>query len=191
MALLFAIVCACLLWLTGCTLWSIFRPERRTHPPIRREGIVFRVNAVLGPGINFGLLALAVLGWNSFAFDHWLRYPLGAALFAAGGYLGLGGFLRLGVERSLGHAGELVDSGPYRFSRNPQYVGALLAFAGLNLICNSALGLLATLLAGVWWLSLPFAEEPWLREKLGARYDGYAARVPRFLGVRRPRAIGR
>jgi hypothetical protein len=39
---------------------------------------VYRVSAALGPGINFGPDALAVLGWNSFAFGPWLRVPLGA-----------------------------------------------------------------------------------------------------------------
>ena len=185
MVILFAAVCASLLWLIGSTLWSIFRPEHRTWPPLRREGVVYHVNGVLGPGINFGLVALAVLGWNSFVFDHWLRFPVGGALFVVGGYLALGGVFTLGAERTYGYEGELVESGPYRFSRNPQYVGAVLSFVELNLICNSTPGLAATLIASVWLLLLPFAEEPWLREKLGARYEEYAARVPRYLGLSR------
>ena len=114
-----------------------------------------------------------------------IDHPVGGALFAAGGYLALGGVFTLGSERTYGYEGELVESGPYRFTRNPQYVGAVLSFVGLNLICNSASGLAATLIASVWLLLLPFAEEPWLRGKLGARYEEYAARVPRYLGLSR------
>lgn len=180
---LFALVVAMLLWLIGSTAWSIARPDRRTYPAPDRNALVNRVSAVCGNAINFGIAGLAVLGWDTFALDHWLRFPVGGLLLAAGGYLALRGVFSLGIEQTLGHEGPLVVRGPYRFTRNPQYVGTVLAFTGLNVFCNAALGLAATAVAAVWLLSMPFAEEPWLRERLGARYDEYAARVPRYLGM--------
>jgi len=44
MAVLFAIVCVALLWLIGSAVWSIVFPDRRTWPPLKREGFVYRVN---------------------------------------------------------------------------------------------------------------------------------------------------
>ena len=181
MVILLLVVCMSLIWLIGCAIWSIRFPERRLWPPRRREGLVFRVNSILGPSISVGLFLVSILGWNSLEIAVWLRFPLGGALFALGAYFALGGYFSLGVERSNGFGGELLDTGPYRFSRNPQYVGALLGFLGLGVLCNSAPGLATALLSSVWWLLLPFAEEPWLREKLGAPYEAYAARVPRYL----------
>jgi protein-S-isoprenylcysteine O-methyltransferase Ste14 len=190
MALLLAIVCAALLWPIGSAVWSILVPERRTWPPLRREGFVYRVNSLLGPAISVGLAVVSILGWNSLGLGPWLRFGVGGVLFGLGAYLALGGALGLGAERNMGHEGELLESGPYRFSRNPQYVGSVLGYLGLALLCNSAPGLATTLLSSVWFLSLPFAEEPWLREKLGAPYEAYAARVPRYLPLFRipPRA---
>ncbi len=162
---LLGVVAASLLWLVGCTVWSILVPE------------------VVGPGISFGLVALSVLGWNSFVFDSWLRFVAGGLPFALGAYLSLGGYLRLGVHRSQGYEGDLVVTGPYRLSRNPQYVGAMCGFVGLATMCNSAPGLVAALLACAWFVLLPFAEEPWLVEKLGPPYQEYALHVPRYISV--------
>ena len=181
MTLLLAIVCAALLYMIGSAVWSILVPERRTWPPLKREGFVYRVNSLLGPAISVGLALVSILGWNSLSLDAWLRFGVGGVLLGLGAYLALGGALRLGIERNTGHEGELLDSGPYRFSRNPQYVGSVLGYLGLALLCNSAPGLATTLGSSLWFLSLPFAEEPWLREKLGAPYEAYAARVPRYL----------
>jgi protein-S-isoprenylcysteine O-methyltransferase Ste14 len=181
MTILLLAVGLALIWLIGSAVWSIAFPARRTWPPLRREGVVYRINSVLGPSITVGLFAVPVLSPNSLEIEAWLRFPLGGALFALGAYFSLGGVLLLGMRRTHGYEGELLESGPYRFSRNPQYVGATLGMTGLGLLCNSAPGLATALLAAVWWLLLPFAEEPWLRDKLGARYEAYAARVPRYL----------
>ncbi len=134
MALLLAIVCAALLWLIGSAVWSILVPERRTWPPLKREGFVYRVNSLLGPAISVGLPLVSILGWNSLSLDPWLRFGVGGVLFGLGACFALGGAFRLGVERSTGHEGELLDSGPYRFSRNPQYVGSVFGYLGLALM---------------------------------------------------------
>jgi protein-S-isoprenylcysteine O-methyltransferase Ste14 len=52
---------------------------------------------------------------------------------------------------------------------------------GYAIISNSTLTLIAWSLWSTWFVLAPFAEEPWLRERFGARYEAYAARIPRFL----------
>lgn len=76
----------------------------------------------------------------------------------------------------------LVRSGPYRFVRNPMYIGAGLALAGAALFYGSiALGAYAVgfmLLAHVFVLVY---EERKLARLFGAEYDSYRGRVRRWL----------
>jgi protein-S-isoprenylcysteine O-methyltransferase Ste14 len=81
---------------------------------------------------------------------------------------------------------QLVIRGPYRYVRNPMYLGAVLALAGASLYYRSAalsgysvVFLLAAHVLVVWY------EEPTLSRLFGPDYDAYRAAVSRWL-VRRP-----
>ena len=58
-------------------------------------------------------------------------------------------------------------------------------YLGLTGLARAVPGLALTLIAGIlwssWYLRAPFAEEPWLRERLGAPYGAYARKVRRFI----------
>ncbi|MEX0627543.1 MAG: isoprenylcysteine carboxylmethyltransferase family protein [Cucumibacter sp.] len=75
----------------------------------------------------------------------------------------------------------IVDSGPFRFVRNPMYSGFVLLLAGLSLAIGLEWGLL---LAPLLWLSLHFLivkrEERYLSAKFGTVYDDYRRRVRRW-----------
>lgn len=76
----------------------------------------------------------------------------------------------------------LVDTGIYRLSRNPIYIGDLLILAGLAVSWQSWPGLLLVpCLAAVLDRRFVRREEPLLAEMLGAPYRAYCARVPRWL----------
>ena len=81
----------------------------------------------------------------------------------------------------------LVTTGIYRFSRNPQTVGAVLFWTGTALLGRSGVALL---LAGLLWLAflvwLP-VEEQLLERTFGQDYRRYQGRTPRFLGLARRR----
>lgn len=86
---------------------------------------------------------------------------------------------------------KLVDRGPYRYVRNPMYLGAALALCGAAIFYRSAalfgyagLFLLAAHVFVVWY------EEPTLARLFGADYEAYRARVGRWL-ARSPRVPGR
>ncbi len=167
---------------------SIARPERRFWPPPEGPSWRYRVarlTGVLGPLTLIGVLVVGLLDWDHFVLHHWGRYVVGAGLLVPGGAFALWGYFGLGVRASQGRAGDLIISGAYRYSRNPQYVGAIVGVLGYVLICNSGRTLIAWVLWSVWFLLAPFAEEPWLRERLGASYEVYAAKVPRFIALRR------
>lgn len=76
---------------------------------------------------------------------------------------------------------ELVVRGPYRFVRNPMYVGMLLVLLGELALAYST-GL-AVYVAG-WFifinLLVVFYEEPTLRRKFGASYERYTREVGRW-----------
>jgi protein-S-isoprenylcysteine O-methyltransferase Ste14 len=76
----------------------------------------------------------------------------------------------------------LLTSGPYRFSRNPLYVGLLVLYAGCALVANAVFPLLLLPLAWAglhWGAVLP--EERYLTAALGAPYEEYCSHVRRWL----------
>jgi len=85
----------------------------------------------------------------------------------------------------------LVVRGPYRFLRNPMYVGAILALAGAALYYGSlSLAGYAVVFAFATHAMVVVSEEPALGRLFGAEYEAYRRRVgrwwPRLAGARRP-----
>jgi protein-S-isoprenylcysteine O-methyltransferase Ste14 len=76
----------------------------------------------------------------------------------------------------------IVQSGPYRLSRNPIYLAFSILVLGLACWLNS-LWLLATLAAAVSLMAFVVIprEEHYLERRFGAEYLGYKARVRRWL----------
>lgn len=76
----------------------------------------------------------------------------------------------------------IVSNGPYRFTRNPIYLGFALVFAGIAAAVDGALifvagaALMVTIHAGV-----VRREEAYLERKFGDAYRAYKARVRRWL----------
>ena len=82
---------------------------------------------------------------------------------------------------------ELVVAGLYRYVRNPQYVGVLVAVAGEALLTGAAVLLAYAALLGVGYhLFVTRHEEPALSRLFGEAYGRYRATVPRWV-PRRPR----
>jgi protein-S-isoprenylcysteine O-methyltransferase Ste14 len=76
----------------------------------------------------------------------------------------------------------IVESGPYRFTRNPIYLGMFLGLIGLA-IAFDTLWLLLTLVpfALVIRYGVVAREEAYLERKFGDVYKGYRLRVRRWL----------
>lgn len=76
----------------------------------------------------------------------------------------------------------LVTSGPFRFSRNPFYIGILLFFGGMMLMLSLDWLLLVMPL---YWLALDRLvvphEEKALASAFGPTWDDYAARTRRWV----------
>ncbi len=76
----------------------------------------------------------------------------------------------------------LVFSGPYRFSRNPMYIGLTLLYAGLMTYLRLPWGLIFLPLV-IWlitlWVIVP--EEKYLEQKFGSEYLNYKSTVRRWI----------
>jgi protein-S-isoprenylcysteine O-methyltransferase Ste14 len=126
--------------------------------------------------------------------------PLGPGLgsanaraLAAGGSLALVGFAlaalsalefrRAGTSVVPGEPSTvLLDGGPYRFTRNPIYIGFVIFYFGLAIMLTSAwmlVLLIPTLI--VLQRGVVEREEAYLQSKFGETYRKYRARVPRWL----------
>jgi protein-S-isoprenylcysteine O-methyltransferase Ste14 len=113
-------------------------------------------------------------------------WELGLVVFTAGAVMagwGLTIFYREKTTTVPGQCSrELVVWGPYRFTRNPMYVGLTLAYLGEAGILAQMwpLALLPLVLAYLNWTVIP-VEESRLRETFGAVYEEYRGRVRRWI----------
>ena len=78
--------------------------------------------------------------------------------------------------------GDLTVSGPYRWSRNPQYVGWVLFLLGFTLNDWSLWCLAALLVVAISLHLLVLIEEEHLRRVFGDRYIEFCSKTPRYLG---------
>ena len=132
-------------------------------------------------------LALHYL-WVKLTFfpQGWIGHAAGWPIFA------LGILLLLWAARTFSRSGEniriekptnsLVTAGPFRYSRNPIYLGLALAYIGLSLVFNSYLPLpLLPLVLVIMHFGVIRREEFYLEELFGQEYRDYTARVRRWL----------
>ena len=76
----------------------------------------------------------------------------------------------------------LIMEGPYRFTRNPIYIGFVLIYFGFVIVLTSLWVLLLLLpVAIVLQRGVVEREEAYLERQFGAAYRKYKARVPRWL----------
>ena len=108
-----------------------------------------------------------------------------AALFA-----GIGAVLRIWGTAYLGagtvhsfqmKAGAVVAAGPYRYVRNPLYLGVWFMVAALAALMPPTGALFATALITVFLLRLILGEEAFLAQRIGEPYLAYRRAVPRIV----------
>jgi protein-S-isoprenylcysteine O-methyltransferase Ste14 len=170
---------------TVCVVVSIVFPQRRIWPPPPQhawQGYLMWFLFVASAG---GIFALGVSGWGKMALTPWIRFVVGIPLGCVGHALAGWAMIVMGIKASYGSESALVRRGPYRFSRNPQYVGFILALIGWALLASSDLGMAASFVGVIPLIVVPFAEERWLLARHGAAYEAYRRAVPRFISLGR------
>jgi protein-S-isoprenylcysteine O-methyltransferase Ste14 len=181
MTTLFAVTLLAQAILFVFTAVSLFAPAHRVWPPPSGSSWQLRATWFLSWVSLSGVFLLALFAGNTLGLPAWLRFGMGVPLLATGALLVAWASRALTPSTTLGLRGPFVREGPYRFSRNPQYVGTCLYLASLALLSGSHLAALSGLCVALWFVATPFIEEPWLAEQYGAEYEAYRRAVPRFL----------
>ncbi|HWY61360.1 MAG TPA: isoprenylcysteine carboxylmethyltransferase family protein [Rhizomicrobium sp.] len=136
------------------------------------------------------LLFLAVAAAVSFYYPVGTVPPrpvLGAVLVVAGASLGFWAFRLFRTEGTeLNPASEanktLVVRGPFRFTRNPMYLGLVLLSLGIAFWAGAVPMFVVPVLvfAVANWVHIPF-EEAKMRHQFGAAFDDYTRSVRRWI----------
>lgn len=147
---------------------------------------------VAAPPLLFGAALIAALALHAIHPIHIASHSSGVPRVVGVALIVLGLSLSIAVVHAFGRAGtnvspyrettSFVSTGPYRYTRNPDYIGQTLAYTGIAIVANS------------WWplLLLPLVllviqrgvirrEERYLEVRFGAEYRDYMARAPRWL----------
>jgi protein-S-isoprenylcysteine O-methyltransferase Ste14 len=138
-----------------------------------------------------GLWAWAALQTRAYdrlgyGLPSWSSIP-GVVLLLAGSILALSCIVNFvirgqGTPAPFDPPVRFVATGPYRWVRNPMYIGGWLMLAGYGFLLRSPAVLAFSGVFLVWWhFFVRFYEEPTLRRKFGAEYEEYCRRVHRWL----------
>ena len=135
--------------------------------------------------------------WLGVWWDGRLAWPIDLAaepaLFAAGAILVAAGFAlfvvglatfaraRTGIMPQQA-ATAVVDAGPYRWSRNPQYVAFVAIYIGATMMANSVWPLfLLPVVVGALHAFVIAREERYMRRTFPHEYGAYCRRVRRWI----------
>jgi len=75
----------------------------------------------------------------------------------------------------------IVTTGPYRYTRNPMYLGHLIFMLGLALTFASWIAAALLVFHLFWFHRRALEDETQLAQLFGAQYEAYAARVKRWI----------
>lgn len=142
------------------------------------------------PPVYF-LLAIAVMILldSFFPLVHWVAAPwnyVGIVLIGLGLLLTIRSvilFRRSGTQTHPGvKATQLVHEGPYRYTRNPMYLGLIIILVGVAVLLGSVSPLLVIPLM-IWILHVKFIlrEEKWMENWFGEPYLDYKKKTRRWL----------
>lgn len=143
----------------------------------------------LPPKLLFGAIVAAVL--LSTLFSTPLIFPVPFNFL--GVFFIIGGALLARVTRSLmehfkttldpkGEPSQLLAEGPFKFSRNPMYIGYIVTVLGFAIYMGEVLSFIAPLLllCALDWVAIP-REEKMMKQQFGDDYSKYARKVRRWI----------
>ena len=141
-------------------------------------------------GVSTLVLTVALISnparfpWAAIAFPGWVRW-CGVICFALAEFWLVWMFRSLGrnlTDTVVARAGStFVDSGPYRYVRNPMYTGVPMLGLSLGLALETWLLPVAYALVFMFLAIRTPIEERYLIERFGERYREYMTRTGRFL----------
>ncbi len=124
------------------------------------------------------------LGLGTFTVATPIVIVLGALAALAGAVLRVWGAAYLGygtVHHGDMQAGAVMADGPFRFVRNPLYLGGWFMMLAVSLLMPPSGALLTIVLISIFYVRLILGEEAFLTGQLGTPYQDYLRAVPRLV----------
>lgn len=173
-------------------VWYVIHP---LAPMWRRLGSAVTTTAliVIAAGIMAGIWVVREPLLGADLGTSWATLAAGLATVALAAWLGIHRKRQLTTRILTGipefsaaaYPGELLTEGVYSAIRNPRYVEVFLAVLAYALLANyTGTYILALLVVPTSLYLVVLLEERELRDRFGAEWDAYAARVPRFVPAR-------
>lgn len=154
----------------------------RFWPPPSWRSWQFFASWFLAMVVAAAFLFLGIFDLDSFCLPHFeTRLPVALALFVLASILGIWIYTVFPIRATLDVKARLITRGPYRYSRNPQYLSDSLSILGYMVLTNSWMVAVIGVLGLILNFLAPFTEEPWLEERFGEEYRAYKSGVPRFI----------
>jgi protein-S-isoprenylcysteine O-methyltransferase Ste14 len=128
-------------------------------------------------------------GWISFSTATIIVLLIGIVCALKGAFLRTWGTAYLSpsvVQDSAMHGEGVIAAGPYRYVRNPLYLGNFIHTFALALLMPPSGAIFCILAISIFQLRLIAGEESFLAAKLGEPYLAYCAKVPRLIPAFRP-----
>ena len=163
-------------------LVSTIKPDFQFWPPPRKGSWQYHLM-----WWSVRLLVICI-GWliysehSSLALPDSFRFFICMPLFVVTFTLGSIAAFQLGWRNTHGEAVKFINTGFYKYSRNPQYVLFSISFICLGLWASSIKAIVLLAFSAMWYLRAPFPEEKWLEQQYGVSYLSYKQQVPRYFG---------
>ena len=135
-----------------------------------------------------GIVVMVLLN-SYFPIGRWLHYPwryLGIIFLVLGFSLGLGSglyFRRLGTNPRPGtKATRIVTTGPFKYTRNPMYLGLIVTLTGTSILLGNISPLFVIpVVFLILHTQFVLREEKWMEDWFGQSYLDYKRNTPRWL----------
>jgi protein-S-isoprenylcysteine O-methyltransferase Ste14 len=147
----------------------------------------------IGPPPTTAWLALSTTlarwGWH---IDQATLLVTGLAILCgfAGAALRVWGTAFLGasiVHAGPMQAGSVMAAGPYRYVRNPLYLGSIFLAVSIAILMPPSGAVVFLVVLSLFYFRLILGEEEFLAKEIGPNYLAYRQQVPRLLPTLRPR----
>jgi protein-S-isoprenylcysteine O-methyltransferase Ste14 len=111
----------------------------------------------------------------------WLMHVLGWPLLLLGSLFAAWAVVTI-KDMNISRPTRVIDSGPYRFSRNPMYVAWTAIYVGITVLVNNGwLLIFLPVLVGFTHYFVVRREEQQLEQRFGNEYRQFRDRVRRYL----------
>ncbi|MGB2964763.1 MAG: PEMT/PEM2 methyltransferase family protein [Anaerolineales bacterium] len=173
--------CISLEFFTVITLvFSHLYQHYRIWPPKQQNSWQHYLMLFLFTTIAVCIIILGIADWGNYIISKLMRF-IGSFCWFCGNFFSIWAVFSLGLHLTMGNEGKLIIKGPYRISRNPQYIGFMLSLIGWAVMTNSLVTFIVSMGACLPLLLAPIIEEPWLLNRFEKDYEVYMRKVPRYL----------